>query len=71
MAKSTAQTRTLQRALEIAGTMEALAVRLGASSAELSVWLSGERPTPSHVYLLALDVVSRGRPRPKGKNEPG
>jgi len=62
MAKSTAQTRTLQRALEVAGTLERLAERLAVSTADLSSWLAGTRPTPAEVYLRALDVVSRGRP---------
>lgn len=62
MAKSTAQTRTLQRALEVVGTLERLAERLAVSHSDLSSWLSGSRPTPAEVYLRALDVVSRGRP---------
>jgi DNA-binding transcriptional regulator YdaS (Cro superfamily) len=67
MTKSTAHTRTLQRALEVAGTLEQLATRLGAKPSDLSLWISGDRPMPSHVYLLALDVVSQGRIPPPEK----
>ena len=67
MAKNTAQTRTLQRALEVAGTLDQLAKRLSVKPADLVIWLEGDKPTPSHVYLLALDVVSQGRPPPERK----
>jgi DNA-binding transcriptional regulator YdaS (Cro superfamily) len=62
MAKSTAQTRTLRRALELIGTLERLAIRLVVSPAELSSWISGAKPTPTEIYLRALDVVSHGLP---------
>lgn len=58
--KDTAQTRTLKRALHIAGGEEKLARILRCEEAQLRSWLAGEEETPSAVYLLALDVVSRG-----------
>jgi DNA-binding transcriptional regulator YdaS (Cro superfamily) len=60
MAKETSHTRTLKRALKLAGTREGLADLLGADLSELSAWLSGERPTPAEIYLRALDLVSQG-----------
>ncbi len=56
--KDTAQTRTLRRALEVAGTLERLARLLDAPSSDVESWLCGARETPSHIYLLALDIVA-------------
>jgi DNA-binding transcriptional regulator YdaS (Cro superfamily) len=61
MAKDTPQTRTLKRALKLAGTKEGLAGLLGADISDLSAWLSGDRATPAEIYLRALDLVSQGR----------
>ena len=61
MATENAQTRTLRRALEIAGSAERLAELLACDAAKLPHWLSGEQQTPSDVYLRALDVVSGDR----------
>jgi len=60
MARSTAQTRTLKRALKIAGSEARLVELLGCKPAELRAWSAGERPTPPEVYLRALDIVSLG-----------
>ena len=70
MPKSTAQTRTLRRALELAGTLKRLADRLLVSPSDLSSWISGAQPTPPEIYLRALDVVSRGGlPLSPGKDD--
>jgi hypothetical protein len=61
MAKDTPQTRTLKRALKLAGTRKGLADLLSADVADLSAWLSGDRATPAEIYLRALDLVSMGR----------
>jgi DNA-binding transcriptional regulator YdaS (Cro superfamily) len=58
--KNTAQTRTLRRAAAIVGGEEKLARLLGCELAQLQLWASGEAPTPSPVYLRALDIVSHG-----------
>ncbi len=58
--KDTAQTRTLKRALHIAGGEEKLARNLKCDAAQLRRWLAGDEETPSGVYLKALDVVSHG-----------
>lgn len=60
MPSDTAQTRTLQRALDTAGSAERLAELLHCELGQLALWLTGERPTPPDVYLRALDVVSGG-----------
>jgi hypothetical protein len=69
LSKETAQTRTLHRALEIAGTPERLAEMLGAPAADLPDWLSGERATPNEIYLRALDLVSRGPHHKPGRRK--
>jgi DNA-binding transcriptional regulator YdaS (Cro superfamily) len=58
--KDTAQTRTLHRALDVAGTVEQLARLLGAQPSDLASWLSGARQTPTEIYLRALDMVAQG-----------
>ena len=58
MTKQTPQTRTLKRALQIAGSADALAERLECDAAKLGRWLSGDEPTPAGIYLRALDIVS-------------
>jgi hypothetical protein len=57
----TSHTRTLKRAMEIAGSMQGLAERLGVSVTDLSDWIAGIRRAPTDVYLRALDLVARGR----------
>ena len=61
MGSDTPQTRTLRRALEIAGSSETLARMLQCEVATLLIWLAGEQPTPAQVYLKALDIVSGRR----------
>jgi DNA-binding transcriptional regulator YiaG len=56
----TAQTRTLQRALEIKGSVEALAAALGTEVETLRKWLSGEARATTQAYLKALDIVAQG-----------
>jgi len=53
--------RTLQRALEIAGSRERLAEALRIPLAELDAYLAGIRALPDGVFHAALDIVARGR----------
>lgn len=55
-----AQTRTLQRALGITGSMESLACALATDVGTLQAWLSGESRATTEAYLKALDIVARG-----------
>jgi hypothetical protein len=67
MGSDTPQTRTLKRALEIAGGTELLTTMLACDAPSLASWLSGDLPTPPEVYLRALDIVSgRLQRRPPG-----
>ena len=47
--------------MEIAGSMQGLAERLGVSVTDLSDWIAGIHRAPTDVYLRALDLVARGR----------
>lgn len=47
--------------MEIAGSMQGLAERLGVTVTDLSDWIAGSRRAPTDVYLRALDLVARGR----------
>jgi hypothetical protein len=60
MEPNTAQTRTLTRAVKIAGGEEKLAKLLPCDVAQLRRWIAGKEPTPPPVYLRALDIVSNG-----------
>jgi hypothetical protein len=67
MAVDETHTRTLRRALEVAGGEAALAESLHTSREVLSKWLSGELQTPHRVYFAALAIVTTRRlaTRPK------
>jgi DNA-binding transcriptional regulator YiaG len=57
MNPDTTYTRTLKRAIEMAGGEAKLAEKLGTSLEVLRKWLSGELKPPSKVYLAALEIV--------------
>lgn len=56
--------RTLRQAAEVVGGEENLADALKASPDALSRWLRGEESPPIQVHLAALDLVTRGTPKP-------
>jgi hypothetical protein len=58
MGKETASIRTLRRALATVGSEERLAAALNCSPLELVRWLSGEKPAPSAIFIIALDIVA-------------
>jgi hypothetical protein len=49
---------TLRRAAQIVGGEQQLAIQLRVTPSHLALWLRGVEPTPSHVFLRAVDVVS-------------
>ena len=55
--------RTLQRALEFAGTRERLCEALSVSPEDLDAYITGRSPIPNDVFLAALDVVAGKRLR--------
>ena len=55
---STVYTRALVRAIEIAGSAEALGAFLGSSSREVEMWASGETCPPMPIFLAIVDVLA-------------
>jgi len=55
-----AHPRTLERALQVVGTKERLAVALELPLNELEISTAGEKPLPHQAFLTALDIVASG-----------
>ena len=51
----------LLRAAEIAGGEDNLAQRLNAKSQDLHEWVQGQEIAPAGIYIMALDILSRGQ----------
>ncbi|HEY9532650.1 MAG TPA: hypothetical protein VIQ55_14760 [Burkholderiales bacterium] len=56
--------RTLRQAAEVVGGEENLAAALKIAPDALRPWLQGEESPPIEVHLAALDLVTRGTPKP-------
>ena len=56
----TPKLRTLQRAVEVVGSPEALAEALDVSPEMVSAWLLGQQAVSNDAYMRALDLVSQG-----------
>ena len=50
--------RTLERAVQIEGGEEALALRLKVTPSHLALWMQGIERPPVEVFLLAVDLVT-------------
>jgi hypothetical protein len=57
------QSRTLRRAVSIAGSKERLAALLKVTLADLEAYLAGTQEIPDKVFLAALDVVAGNPPQ--------
>jgi len=57
-----AHLRTLNRALEIVGSKERLAIVLDVPPPDLEEYLAGETALPNEVFFEALEIVAGGRP---------
>jgi len=55
---SSVYTRALARALEIAGSADALGAFLGSSAKEVETWSSGETCPPMPIFLAIVDIVA-------------
>jgi hypothetical protein len=63
--------RTLERAAEIEGGAQALALRLKVTPSHLMLWMHGAERPPVEIFLRAVDLVSeqqfgKGAARPSG-----
>ena len=54
----TVYARALKRAAEIVGGREQLARLLNVVPSHLALWMDGEQPTPQHIFLKAVDLIS-------------
>lgn len=52
------RTRTLQRAAEIMGGEQQLALHLRVTPSHLALWLEGKESPPDHIFLKAVDLVT-------------
>jgi hypothetical protein len=50
--------RTLQRAADIAGGEQKLALRLKVTPSHLALWIRGMEPMPVRVFFRAVDLVT-------------
>lgn len=55
--RSSVYTRTLHRACQNLGSVEALARKLGVSTADLLRWMEGGENPPNGVFLSAVDIA--------------
>ena len=55
---STVYTRALARAIEIAGSPDALGAFLGSSAREVGLWARGETCPPMPLFLAVVDIVA-------------
>jgi DNA-binding transcriptional regulator YdaS (Cro superfamily) len=55
---STVYTRVLARAIEIAGSEQALAEFLGSSPTELGSWSTGRANPPMPIFLAMVDIAA-------------
>ena len=53
----TSMTRALAQAAHAAGGVEALAEKLGVTTAMLQGWLTGASEAPAAIYVRALDIL--------------
>lgn len=51
------QGQLLKRAIEIAGGIRPLSIRLGADEHALTFWLEGKATMPARVFLITADLV--------------
>jgi DNA-binding transcriptional regulator YdaS (Cro superfamily) len=55
---STVYTRAILRAIEIAGSPDALAAFLGSSSRDVNTWSRGEAYPPMPIFMAIVDIVA-------------
>ena len=58
--RGTVYTRTLHRACEVLGGLDALARQLAVPAATLALWIDGPEQPPLEVFLAAVDIVLLG-----------
>jgi hypothetical protein len=56
----TVYARTLHRACQVLGGLDALSRHLGVPAATLTRWIGGSEQPPLHIFLSAVDIVLLG-----------
>ena len=64
--RATVYSRTLQRACEVLGGLDALARHLRVAPADLARWIDARGQPPLDVFLAAVDVVLLHADRSRG-----
>lgn len=64
--RATVYSRTLQRACEVLGGVQALATHLHVTPADLARWIDARGTPPLEVFLAAVDVVLLHADRSRG-----
>jgi hypothetical protein len=63
MASDSIHCEILRRAAEIAGGEDKLAQHLDVRSEDMHKWVQDEATAPAGIYIIALDILSRGPQR--------
>ena len=63
----TVYARTLHRACELLGGLDALSAELGVPPASLGRWIGGLEKPPMEVFLAAVDIVLLGAEQDGGR----
>lgn len=63
----TVYARTLHRACELLGGLDALSTELGVPAASLTRWIGGLEKPPMEVFLAAVDIVLLGAEQNGGR----
>ena len=66
-ARVTVYARTLCRACELLGGLNALCAELGVPAASLTRWIGGAEPPPLDIFLAAVDIVLLGAEQGAGR----
>lgn len=66
-ARVSVHARTLHRACELLGGLDALSKKLGVPAASLVRWIGGVEPPPTAVFLAAVDIVLLGAEHGHGR----
>ena len=66
-ARVTVFARTLHRACELLGGLDALSTELGVPAASLTRWIGGLERPPMEVFLAAVDIVLLGAEQDGGR----
>lgn len=65
VSRDTVYTRTIRRAIEMLGSVEALSRMLSVPVAEIEAWADGRWDPPPAAFLTAIDIVAQSWSAPR------